>query len=118
MTTSARKSVDSGSSTGTTFLYLAVACVVIARGWFVSTRRFQDFVGFVPDDAFYYLNLARHFDESERWTTSPLAGETTGFHLLYAYLLAGLHALLPETSGESAARIAVLFGAVVAAGAA
>jgi len=46
------------------------------------------YIGAVPDDAFYYFQLARNFSRFGRWTFDGVA-PSTGFHPLYAYLLAG-----------------------------
>ncbi len=43
----------------------------------------------VPDDGFYYLQLAKHFAQSGQWTFDGVHA-TNGFHLLWAYLLAGI----------------------------
>jgi len=47
-------------------------------------------VQFVPDDAHYYLTLARHFAVDGQWTFDGGVSVTTGFHPLHAYILAGL----------------------------
>src|SRR6266478_1902761 len=44
-------------------------------------------VDHVPDDAFYYLVLARNFTRLHRWTTDGGLTVTTGFHALYAWFL-------------------------------
>lgn len=57
-------------------------------------------VQFVPDDAFYYLTLARHFAQTGQWTFDGGTSITTGFHPLHAYVLAmiqWLSAPSPET---------------------
>src|SRR5882672_11990704 len=48
---------------------------------------------FVPDDAFYYLVLAKHFAQLGRWTFDGTTN-TTGFHLLHPYGLALVYKLL------------------------
>lgn len=42
----------------------------------------------IPDDTFYYLNLAKNFASSGIWTFDGGESVSTGFHLFYAYLLA------------------------------
>lgn len=42
----------------------------------------------LPDDTFYYLNLANHFSKQGIWTFDGGQTVTTGFHLLWAYCLA------------------------------
>jgi len=44
-------------------------------------------VAAVPDDAFYYLELAQNFAASGKWSFDSQAA-ASGFHLLYGYLLA------------------------------
>jgi hypothetical protein len=51
-------------------------------------------VQYIPDDAFYYLSLARNFASLGLWTFDSGVSITSGFHLLFAYLLTGLYALL------------------------
>ncbi len=57
------------------------------------------YVAAVPDDAFYYFQLARNMVEDGRWTFDGTA-PTTGFHPLYAYLLV----LLQHVTGDLDAR--------------
>jgi hypothetical protein len=51
----------------------------------------------VPDDAFYYLILAKNFAAKGVWTFDG-AHAATGFHLLYGYMLALMYALFPNLS--------------------
>jgi hypothetical protein len=44
-------------------------------------------VCFVPDDAFYELQIARHFLSTGRWSFDGGFSSTTGFHLLNVYLM-------------------------------
>ena len=53
------------------------------------------YIGAVPDDAFYYFQLARNFSRFGRWTFDGVA-PSTGFHPLYAYLLAGSGLVGPD----------------------
>jgi hypothetical protein len=52
-------------------------------------------IGVIPDDAFYYIQLARHRVADGFWTFD---GETpaTGFHLLYGYFLATLFSIFGD----------------------
>lgn len=50
-------------------------------------------IGIVPDDAFYYIQLALHHASGSGWTFDGQA-PATGFHLLYAYLLSGAFQIL------------------------
>jgi hypothetical protein len=49
-------------------------------------------IGLVPDDAFYYLQLAKNRAELGTWTFDGTT-TTTGFHLLYGYFLAVIYHL-------------------------
>lgn len=62
-------------------------------------------IGVIPDDAFYYLVSAKNFAELGRWTFDGQAA-ASGFHLLHAYLLAGLFRLAPRI-GDAALFTAV-----------
>lgn len=47
-----------------------------------------DKLSYVPDDAFYYLQLGREWAATGRWSFDGGRTTTTGFHLLFAYLCA------------------------------
>jgi hypothetical protein len=53
----------------------------------VVTRQKRVLIGFVPDDAFYELQLARHFLATGKWSFDGSLTTTTGFHLLNVYLM-------------------------------
>lgn len=76
-----------------------VALLVIQLARFVHLARLPEsaLVQYVPDDAFYYLQLARNFARLHRWTFDGVA-PATGFHLLWGYLLAALYAVAPNLS--------------------
>jgi hypothetical protein len=67
----------------------------LARTVWLVTRPEDEIIKYVPDDAFYYVNLAKHFASIGAWTFD---GSTvaTGFHLAWAYLLAVIFALWPS----------------------
>lgn len=57
-------------------------------------------VQYIPDDAYYYLSLARNFVHLHMWTFDSGISLTTGFHPLWAYLLAFFYAILkPDSDG-------------------
>lgn len=69
-------------------------------------------VMYTPDDGYYYLALARNFIHFGQWTFDGGNSLTSGFHLLLAYLLAGLYDLLrPDSAGFVLAGLGM--GAVV-----
>lgn len=51
-------------------------------------------VQYIPDDAYYYLTLARNFSSLDLWTFDSGISVTSGFHPLFAYLLSGGYSLL------------------------
>ncbi len=58
----------------------------------------ETLVAYLPDDAFYYLGLAREHARSGLWSFDGGVSRATGFHLLWGYLLSGAHGLF--SSGE------------------
>ncbi len=69
-------------------LHIAVFSAEIIAGG--ETKRVQ----FVPDDAFYYLGLARNFVALKTWSFDSGVSTATGYHPLLAYILVGIYALL------------------------
>lgn len=64
-------------------------------------------VKYTPDDAYYYLSLARNFVHFHAWTFDSGVSKTSGFHPMLAYILAWLYALFqPDT--ERFVRISLL----------
>lgn len=57
-------------------------------------------VQYTPDDGYYYLVLARNFATQGRWTFDSGVSTASGFHPLFAYLLALLYRVLHPTTGE------------------
>jgi hypothetical protein len=57
----------------------------------------ESIVQAIPDDAFYYLVLAKHFAESHVWTFDGVH-PATGFHLLWAYMLAAFYHVWPDAT--------------------
>lgn len=57
-------------------------------------------VQYLPDDAFYYLNLARQYVISGLWSVDGGQSVTSGYHPLFAFSLAALWAAAdPDPSG-------------------
>lgn len=74
------------------FVFFVVAGARLA---FLLVARSDQLVAYAPDDAFYYLQAARNFAETGRWTFDGIE-PSSGFHILHGYLLA-LGALLADT---------------------
>ena len=67
----------------------AVGLCVLVRVLYFYHASDAELIAAVPDDAFYYIQMARHRAVDGFWTfdgTSP----ATGFHFLYGYLLTAL----------------------------
>jgi len=86
----------------------ALVCVAgLVRVWYLVGRP-ETAIGVVPDDAFYYLKLAHNRAELGWWTFDGVS-PTSGFHLLHAYLLAGMDTI-PGYRGDDWLSAFVLVG--------
>ena len=56
-------------------------------------------VQFVPDDAYYYLQLAKNFVKFRYWTFDSGLSVASGFHPLLAYLLALIYKIFRPDAG-------------------
>lgn len=57
-------------------------------------------IQYIPDDAFYYLQLAKNFSRLGTWTFDSGVSETSGFHLINAYLLSAVSASFHPNTDE------------------
>ena len=81
----------------------AVAVSLAAFLWVYSAHAIFAYppperVQFVPDDAYYYLALARNFVNQGQWSFDSGVSVTTGFHPLHAYALAAVYSLTHATT--------------------
>ncbi len=74
---------------------LAVLIVMGARALTILAGGEDAMVRNMADDSFYYFVLARNFAELGVWTFDGVA-PASGFHVMWAYLLAGVFALAPD----------------------
>jgi hypothetical protein len=58
-------------------------------------------LAYVPDDAFYYFQLAREFARSGRWSCDGGLTTTSGFHLLHGYFCALVYRIAPGASASA-----------------
>jgi hypothetical protein len=65
----------------------------------------------LPDDAYYYFNIARHFASGRGFTFDGLS-QTNGFHPLWALLLGGLYALT-NGGGDGPIHLALSISALI-----
>lgn len=68
-------------------IQILLLCAVVLTFVLLTTKVIG--IGFIPDDGFYYLTLAKHFSQSGSWTFDGV-NVTNGFHLLWGYLLAAI----------------------------
>lgn len=71
-------------------LIILFSFFVISRYYNLITQNPEDLLSFIPDDAFYYIVLARNFTTYHAWTFDGGISQTSGFHPLWAYLLAAV----------------------------
>ena len=65
----------------------AVSLVAAIHFIWLMASSHETIVCFIADDAFYELQLARHFLATGRWSFDNGFSTTTGFHLLNVYLM-------------------------------
>jgi hypothetical protein len=71
------------------YAFRALVAVAAFLGWLQFARLpIEEQVQFVPDDGFYYLNLASNFASKGIWSFDGGISRTTGFHLLHAHVAA------------------------------
>lgn len=87
-----------GNSTGV-FGILIFLCCIIRLVWMACLPE-AELIKFVPDDAFYYLVLAKNFSVEQRWTFDGQA-PASGFHLLWGYLLAAVFSVFPAITWKT-----------------
>jgi hypothetical protein len=85
-----------------------VAAAESARLTYISRLPDIALVKYVPDDAFYYLILARNFARLGRWTFDGVE-PASGFHLLWGSAIAAVYRLAPGIGLHS---ILVVLGVV------
>jgi len=86
-------------------------CAYTAHALYTSSP--ERYVQFVPDDAYYYLALARNFVTHGQWTFDSGVSLTTGFHPLHAYALVAIHGLV-NPSPEQFVQLGMIMSFVLA----
>jgi hypothetical protein len=80
------------------YISVAIAVVIflisISRVLIFYFRPDEQLIGVIPDDAFYYIQLAKHRVSDGFWTFDG-ASPATGFHFLYAYFLVIIFQTIP-----------------------
>jgi hypothetical protein len=68
--------------------------ICIIRVFSFYFRSDEQLIGIIPDDAFFYIQLAKHRLADGFWTFDGIS-PTTGFHLLYGYFLVAIFYIFP-----------------------
>jgi len=92
-----------------------VGCVAVAIALTALTAPLEGLVKLVPDDGFYYLEIARRIGLGQGSTFDGLH-ETNGYHPLWLLLLVPLSPLM-EASRLAGVRLALLLGLAMLLGA-
>jgi hypothetical protein len=87
--------------------------VLVAQAVRRSFQPTRHVLTIVPDDAFYYIDLARHFAQSGTWTFDGGLSRTTGFHPFHAYVCALVCWLWPEAPVHPLLTLHAWIGTVV-----
>ena len=100
-------------------LWLALAVTglfaVFIFGGQVAQSEEETQVQYLPDDAFYYLVLARNHAALDTWTFDDGTTLTSGFHPLWAHLLSWFEGVR-QSMASQALRDLILFSSLVSGG--
>src|SRR5262245_13146339 len=95
----------------------AVFALMTARVIYFGLSADESLINVIPDDAFYYIQLARHRVADGFWTFDG-ASPATGFHLLYGYFLVALFSFFGDVGWrELYAVIGIIASSSIAASA-
>lgn len=86
--------------------------LLFLRLLWVYAQPLEKLIAFVPDDAFYYLQISKNSARNLGWTFDGLE-PTTGFHLLYALLLECIFKAFPEISFHSIFLLVGILGSIL-----
>lgn len=74
---------------------LFVFLLAMARVIYFEIGPVENLIGVIPDDAFYYIQVARHRAQDGFWTFDGTA-PASGFHVLYGYFLFFIYSITPD----------------------
>jgi len=94
---SLRSTAQTGSGRFAAINAAIVAVVEAIRIGYIAHLSDGPMVNHIPDDAFYYMQAARNFARLGRWTFDTVE-PSSGFHLLWGYVLAAIYWLHPSIS--------------------
>jgi hypothetical protein len=93
-------------------LVIFVFSLYILRVIRISQKNMSELITFIPDDAFYYLTIAKQKNEARIWTFDGV-NSTSGFHFLHAKVLEMIFKMFPEISVKS---LFIIFGVLCSFG--
>lgn len=76
-------------------VFLAVFLTMIVRVLFFYNSPDSVLIGVIPDDAFYYMQMAKHRTLDGFWSFDGTSA-ATGFHFLYGYFLVFMYSVFGE----------------------
>lgn len=90
---------------------LAPICyfILLIRRALIAQSSITQLITILPDDAFYYLKLACNFAETGFWSFDGY-NPTSGFHIVYAYLLAAFIKILSCANLQALYLVIALLG--------
>jgi hypothetical protein len=94
------------------FLAISVFSLYILRLFRISQKSMSELITFIPDDAFYYITIAKQKNEARIWTFDGF-NSTSGFHFLHAKVLEMIYMVFPEISVKS---LFIIFGVLCSFG--
>lgn len=74
---------------------LSIFIGTVFRVLFFYNSSDAELIGVIPDDAFYYIQMARHRVSEGVWTFDGIT-VTTGFHFLYGYILVFIYSIFGD----------------------
>ncbi len=90
----------------------AIVSLIFCRFVLSSLSSREQWIAFVPDDAYYYLGFGRGFASTGHWTLDGGVSCSSGFHLLQAYLAAACWAACHRISADAPVRALLLLSSV------
>lgn len=80
-------------------LTLIIFLLFFTRIIYFFNQADSELITIIPDDAFYYIQIAKNFSINGQWSLDGLT-KTSGFHLLYALLLFLIFEIFPSITWQ------------------
>jgi hypothetical protein len=79
---------------------IVIFLISIGRVFYFYFSSDKSLIGVIPDDAFYYIQIAKHRASDGFWTFDGLS-PATGFHFLYGHFLVLIFFIAPDINWRS-----------------